>query len=125
MNNKKTILIVEDEVSLRSILREKFSIEGFEVFEAEDGEAGLDVATKRHPDLILLDIVMPKMDGNTMLKRLRGDKWGSKALVMILTNLDSLTDVAKTMENNAFEYFIKSDVKIEDLVSRVKEKLLV
>jgi two-component system alkaline phosphatase synthesis response regulator PhoP len=127
MNKKdkvvKSVLIVEDEIALRTVLKEKFSNEGFDVFEAENGEEGLNVATQKHPDMILLDIVMPKMDGNTMLKKLREDSWGNTASVMVLTNLDSLTNIAKTVENNAFEYFVKSDVKIEDLVSRVKEKL--
>lgn len=127
MNKKdkivKSVLIVEDEIALRTILKEKFYNEGFNVFEAQNGEEGLGVALIKHPDIILLDIVMPKMDGNTMLKKLREDSWGNTASVMILTNLDSLTNIAKTVENNAFEYFVKSDIKIEDLVSRVKEKL--
>jgi two-component system KDP operon response regulator KdpE len=120
----KNILIVEDDNSLRLVLKDKLNSEGFNVFEAENGEIGLDMALRNHPDLIILDIIMPKMDGNTMLERLREDAWGKSAKVVVLTNLDSLTDVAKIMVHNAFEYFIKSDIKVEDLVSRIKEKIL-
>ena len=88
----KKILIVEDEASLRKALVEKFQREGFETFLAFDGVEGLDQAERIQPDLILLDIIMPKMDGMTMLKKLResGD-WGKQVPVIILTNLSSAT----------------------------------
>ena len=68
--NKK-ILIVEDELSLREALAKKLVSENFEVLEAENGQIGLEVATREKPDLILLDIIMPVMDGMTMLKKLK------------------------------------------------------
>lgn len=72
----KKILIVEDEESLLKTLGEKFTLEGFEVVKAQNGVEGLRVALQEHPDLILLDIVMPVMGGMEMLGKLRQDDWG-------------------------------------------------
>ena len=76
MTKSKKILIVEDEGLLLEILETKFKKECFEVITARDGQAGLELALSQHPDLILLDIIMPKMDGMTMLKHLRADSVG-------------------------------------------------
>lgn len=121
--SKKVILIVEDEPSLRNVLRNKFEIEGFTVLEARHGEEGLKVSLREHPDLILLDIIMPVMDGLTMLTKLREDKWGKDARVIILTNLSDSEKVADAMLQNSYEYLIKSSWKIEEVVEKVKEVL--
>lgn len=71
-----TILIVEDDVPELNALRDKFTHEGFSILEAKNGEEGLATALREHPDLILLDIIMPVMDGMTMLVNLRKDPWG-------------------------------------------------
>ena len=90
--NKK-ILVVEDEISLRKALADKFRREGFAVLEAKDGEEGLAVALKEQPHIILLDIVLPKMDGMTMLKKLRQENaWGKSVPVILLTNLSADDD---------------------------------
>lgn len=114
----KKILIVEDEQDLIEIIDEKFTREGFTVLKAGDGVEGLKVSLKEHPDLILLDIVMPRMDGLTMLKKLRQDSWGKTAEVILLTNL-SPTEKSPTDT----EYLIKSDWKLQDIVDKVKKKL--
>lgn len=82
-----------------------------------------DVALLWHPDLILLDIVMPKMDGMTMLAQLREDEWGKTARVITLTNLSDTEKVAEAIEHGSYEYLVKSDWKIEDVVAKVREKL--
>lgn len=115
---KQSILVVEDEVSLRNALRDKFVREGFDVFEARDGVEGLEVSLREHPDLILLDIVMPKMDGMTMLGKIRADAWGKNVKVIVLTNL---SDVGITYDS--YDYLVKSDWKIEDVVAIVRERL--
>lgn len=122
-NKKQTVLIVEDETSLATALCDKFASEGFIVFVTHDGEEGLATALKEHPDCILLDIVMPKMDGITMLKHLRTDEWGKKAKVIMLTNFSDSTQVATAMEQGAFEFLVKSDVGIEEVVTKVRELL--
>ena len=123
MENKKKILIVEDEISLLNALRDKLTHENFAVLEAKNGEEGLAVALREHPDLILLDIVMPKMDGMTMLRKLREDLWGKSAKVIILTNLSDKEKMAEALEQKLHKYLVKSDWKIEDVVAKVREQL--
>lgn len=119
----KKILIVEDEETLIKVLEDKFSEEGFEVIQAVNGAEGLDKALKEKPDLILLDIVMPVMDGLTMLGKLRQDAWGKNAKVILLTNLSDSEQVARAFEHNVHDYLIKTDWKISDLIEKVKEKM--
>ena len=123
MANKKKILIVEDEDSLKMSLKRKFTSEGFEIVEASDGEEGLKAAEKEKPDLILLDIVMPVMDGMTMLKKLRQTDWGKEMPVVLLTNLADTDEVNQAMELNVFDYLVKSNWDIEDVIVKVKDKL--
>ena len=84
----KKILIVEDEVVVALPLLDTLKKEGFDVIKAKDGEEGLAVALRDRPDLILLDILMPKMDGLTMMKKLRAEnEWGKKAPIIFCKNL--------------------------------------
>ena len=123
MNNKK-ILIVEDEQPMLDALKDKLVSEGFVVVGARDGEEGLATAFREHPDLILLDLIMPKMDGISMIKNLRSDAWGHKVPVIILTNLSPDNNIIKTIEENspAF-YLVKSDWNINDIVSKIRDLL--
>lgn len=125
MDSKKQVLIVEDDEPLLSVLAEKFAREGYVVGTAKNGDAGYKKALAEHPDIILLDIAMPIMDGITMLNLLRQDEWGKKAKVIMLTNLSDSEEVSKALEMNAHDYLIKSDWQIEDVVKKVKEKLAV
>ncbi|MDD3487510.1 MAG: response regulator [Candidatus Moranbacteria bacterium] len=121
---KKTILIVEDELPMLKALADKFTLEGFEILEARDGAEGLKTATEKKPDLIILDIFMPVMDGKAMLEKLRADEWGKTVPVIILTNLnpdDKTLD--ELMKNGPSYYFIKSKWKLEELVAKVKKEL--
>jgi DNA-binding response OmpR family regulator len=122
---KKTILIVEDEPSLRQALRDILSRKGFACLEANDGVAGLSAALEHTPDLIMLDLLMPKMDGMEMLKQLRADAWGKQARVLILTNLsaDSSERVRDVVETTPDFYLIKSDWSINDIVKKTEEML--
>ncbi len=122
-NKQKIILVVEDETALRNALGDKLKHGGFSVLEAKNGKEGLEAALREHPDLILLDIVMPVMDGMAMFKKLREDVWGKNAKVIMLTNLNDAENVAEAMEQGSFNYFVKSDWKIEDVVAKVREKL--
>ena len=125
MDNIKTVLIVEDEISIMKAILNKFKSEPFRTLEARNGEEGLEIALKEHPDLILLDVIMPKMDGITMLKKLRsgGDSWGREAKVMMLTNLTDTKKLEEAKALGADSYFIKTDLKIEDVLKTVIEKL--
>jgi CheY-like chemotaxis protein len=129
MKESKIVLITEDETSLREALHEKLVNEGLIVFDAKNGEEGLEIALREHPDLILADILMPKMDGITMLKRIREDEWGRAVKFIILTNvtdIDEISTAVKLAEINnheSFEYLIKADIKMADVVDKVKGKL--
>lgn len=119
----KTILIVEDEKPLQQVLGAKLSHDGFSILQAADGEMGLSTALEKHPDLILLDIVMPKMDGITMLKKLRQDDWGKTVPILVLTNLSDEEKITQSISNNVFDYLIKTNWRLEDVVQKVKETL--
>lgn len=116
-------MIVEDELSLRNALRDKLSREDFAVLEAKNGEERLEVALREYPDLILLDIIMPVMDGMTMLKKLRETVWGKTAKVVILTNLTDTEKISEAIAQGSFDYLVKSDWKIEDVVTKARERL--
>jgi len=118
---QKKVLIVEDEKSLLDIMREEFKEAGFLVATAMDGQEGLAAAKKESPDLILLDIAMPKMDGLTMAKELAAA--GKDIPIIFLTNLDDLDHVSNAIGLGSFDYLIKSNWKLEDVVKRAKEKL--
>ena len=121
---KKTILIIEDELPMLKALSDKFALEGFEILEAKDGAEGLEAAISKKPDLIILDIFMPVMDGKAMFEKLRQDAWGKTVPVIILTNLnpdDKTLD--QLMKNGPSYYFIKSKWKLEELVAKVKSEL--
>lgn len=127
MENKpfsKSLLIVEDDSSLLLALSDRFGDEGFKIIQAKNGEEGLESALKNHPDLILLDIIMPKMDGITMMKKLREDAWGKQTPVIILTNLSiddkMLNDISKT---EPAYYLVKTDWNMEAVVKKVKSRL--
>ena len=128
VQNKKVLVIeeVEDDVTLRNVLRDKFILEGFNVLEAKDGEEGLGIAMREHPDLILLDILMPKMDGITMMKKLRQEnEWGKRVPIIILTNLSADNEkINQAMaENEPAYYLVKSNYTINDLVEKSRELL--
>lgn len=123
--NKK-ILVVEDEPSLLGALNNKLIREGFFVLEARNGQVGLDLALKEKPDLILLDIIMPVMDGLTMLKKLREKKdgeWNKKVPVIILTNLSDDKNVMEAIKQESYDYLIKSDWSINEVIGKIKDKL--
>ncbi|MFA6410688.1 MAG: response regulator [Candidatus Buchananbacteria bacterium] len=120
---KKILLIIDDEAMVRKALLSQFDQEQIEVLTASNGEEGLKLALDKHPDLILLDLVMPKMDGMTMLGKLRQDQWGKEAEVIILTNLSDSKKVAEAVEQDTYEYLVKVGWNVSDVVKKVKAKL--
>lgn len=119
----KKILVVEDDKVLLNLMRDELTSEGFEVLGAANGKDGLDLALKAHPDLILVDIMMPIMNGMEMTTELRKDEWGKTAEIIVLTNLNSEKNIAEFLEKGAYDYLLKSDWSIDELVKRVKNKL--
>jgi DNA-binding response OmpR family regulator len=117
------LLIVEDEDSLSTVLTNKFNSEGFEVFVAKDGEEGLRLALEKHPDIILVDIILPRMDGLTMMEEIRKDSWGKHAKAIVLTNLQDDEKAQEAKRQGVNDFLIKSDWKLEDVVEKVKNIL--
>jgi DNA-binding response OmpR family regulator len=117
------ILIVEDEAPLRSLLVKVMGEAGYEVLEADDGQKGLEVALQDHPDLILLDLMMPVKDGMAMLRELRQDEWGKGVQVILLTNVDQEEHKAEAAQFGVDTYLLKWNWKLEDFVGLVKGKL--
>jgi DNA-binding response OmpR family regulator len=124
--DKKSILIVEDDRSLLWAVVDKFTREGFAVSEAVAGDAGFALALKEHPDIILLDILLPEMDGISFLQKLRKENvWGKSVPVIFLTNMSPATDriIARIAEDEPAYYLIKSDIVLADLLEKVNERL--
>ena len=119
----KKILVIEDEPALHRALKEYLSKENFEIFSAFDGEKGLEIAKKEIPDLVLLDIILPKKDGYAVLDELRNDEKTKNIPIIILTNLESNDDIQKAFEKGVTTYLIKSNYKLEDVMVKIKEVL--
>ncbi|MFA6077758.1 MAG: response regulator [Candidatus Paceibacterota bacterium] len=125
MKKQKTILIIEDEKSLRSAIVDILHIKNFLSIEARNGKEGVVLALSKHPDLILLDLIMPEMDGITALKNIRKDKWGEKVPIIILTNLSGPNEqfVDDLLVHKLTHYLIKSDWKLHAIVKKIEEIL--
>ena len=117
----KKLLIIEDEEIMRKILAERFIKDGFEVVLARDGQIGLEQAFAVQPDFILLDIIMPKMDGMEVLAKIRADgAWGQQVPIMILTNLSIDAEVIKKMEQYKFvHHMVKTDWTLDQIADKV------
>ncbi len=120
---KKKILIVEDDSIMRQAVGEFLIEEGFEVVYASDGEEGTSLAKNKNPDLVLLDIILPKKDGYEVIKELKADDKTKKIPIVLLTNLGSLSDVEKAINLGANTYLVKSDYKLEEVAKKVREVL--
>ncbi len=123
---KHTILVVEDESTIRQPLMDNLVSEGFNVLQAKDGVEGLTVASVHHPDLILLDILMPRMDGLTMMKKLRTTSaWGKKVPIILLTVLNPGEEkiIKCIAEDEPAYYLVKTDWKMSDVIEKINERL--
>lgn len=119
--SQKKILIVEDENDIREALADIFQMSDFEVFAAIDGKEGLDVALKEHPDVILLDLMMPVMNGHEMLQKLRNDPWGKEVKVVVLSALDDVNNIGTAHKSDITKYLIKAHVSLDEIVNKVRE----
>ena len=125
MQTKKTGLIIEDEKSLRGAIVDILHLKNFLPLEAKNGREGVALALEKHPDLILLDLIMPEMDGMTALTMIRKDSWGATVPVIILTNLSAINGhaLADAAAHTPTHYLIKSDWKLHDIVKKIEEVL--
>lgn len=124
MESKK-VLIVEDDNSLRDVLAEFLEADGFSVVVAADGEEGINLIRETKPDIILLDVVLPKKDGYQVIKEIKSDDDVKNIPIILLTNLGSLSDIEKALELGVTNYLVKSDYQIKEIVAKIKEILSV
>lgn len=117
------ILIIEDEAALQRAMTDYLTAENFEVLSALDGERGLELAKSGNPDLILLDIILPKKNGYEVLDELKKDDGTKSIPVILLTNLENPEDIGKAFARGASTYLVKSDYKLEDVVKKIRETL--
>jgi len=119
----KKILVIEDEATLQNAMVEVLTQSGYETLSALDGELGFALATKELPDLILLDIILPKMDGFEVLKGLKANPQTANIPVIILTNLGDVSSVQQALELGANSYLVKADFHLDDVIQKVERTL--
>ena len=119
----KKILFIEDESALQKTFGEILRQEGYEMISALDGETGLRLAKSGKPDLILLDLILPKMPGFDVLKKLKEDNETKDIPVIVLTNLENIKDVDRAIELGATTYLVKAQYSLEEIVEKIKNAL--
>ncbi len=119
----KKILIIEDEQTLQKTLGDILKKEGYEIINALDGEIGLRLAKTKKPDLILLDLILPKVLGFDVLKNLKQDPETKEMPVIILTNLESMENVEKALMLGATTYLLKTEYSLKELIEKIKKTL--
>jgi DNA-binding response OmpR family regulator len=122
-NNTSTILIIEDNADMGYALIATLQAAEFKTIAAADGETGLHLALENHPDAILLDLRLPKMNGDTVLTKLREDEWGKRVPVIVLTNEEDTQTIADTLKHSAQGYFIKAETDLNTIVDSLQDVL--
>ena len=119
----KKILFIEDEPTLQKTVGQVLEQEGYEIKSALDGEIGLELTKREKPDLILLDLILPKLDGFKVLEKLKKDETTKNIPVIVLTNLESESDVERALELGATAYLVKANYELEEVIKKVKDIL--
>ena len=119
----KKILFIEDEMALQKTFKDILEEEGYEMITALDGEIGLRLTKERKPDLILLDLILPKIDGFEFLEKLKADPETENIPVIILTNLERTEDMEKALELGATTYLVKANYTLKEVIEKVKKTL--
>lgn len=120
MANSKKILVVEDDKFLRKVYESKLPKEGFTVVSAADGEAGLEAIKKEKPDLVLLDLIMPKKTGFEVLEALQSDPKAKPPVILVLSNLGQEEDIERSKALGATDFLVKSNLSIKEVVERIR-----
>jgi DNA-binding response OmpR family regulator len=122
-DNKKKILIIDDEEDLQEVVKEKLARDGFQIDTAYNAEDGLQKAFNEEPDLILLDVLIPNMNGLEVLKHFHAHKWGKHPKVIVLSALGHEDKKKRARALGAFDYLVKTEVTIDDVAKKVNEAL--
>ncbi|MDO8503997.1 MAG: response regulator [bacterium] len=124
LNERKKILMVEDDIFLRKIYRDKLTRAGFDFVEATNGQEGLNKVMAEAPDLVFLDLILPKKNGFDVLVEIKRNKATQNIPVVILSNLGQESDIKRGMDLGAKDYLIKADVSLSEVVQKAKEWLI-
>lgn len=119
----KKILFIEDEAALQKTFSDVLGSEGYAVISALDGETGLRLAKSKKPDLILLDLILPKVNGFEVLKLLKQNSETKEIPVLVLTNLEGIKEIDKAIELGATTYLVKAQYSLEEVMDKVKSAL--
>jgi len=119
----KKILIIEDDPLLRDALQKKLTIEGYQALTAVDGQVGLEKIKELKPDLVLLDIVMPNVDGMEVLEKMKKDKELEKIPVIMISNSGQPVEIKKVLELGAVDYLVKADFDPEEVIDKMRKVL--
>src|SRR5215471_13032563 len=122
-DNARRVLLAEDDRFLRKAAGAMLRRQGFTVLTAEDGEEALRIAREENPNLILLDLIMPKLQGFEVLKALKSNPETAPIPVVILSNLGQESDSKAARELGAFDYWVKANLDLEEIVRRIEDKL--
>ncbi len=117
------VLVIEDDKFLRELISQKLQKEGFLISQAIDGEEGFKKIKEENPDLILLDLILPSMDGFEVLEKIKQDGITSKIPVIILSNLGQKDDVEKGLKLGAVDYLIKAHFTPREIIEKIKNIL--
>lgn len=120
---EENILIVEDDKFLRELISRKLLGEGFKIEEAIDGEEGLKKLQESKPDLILLDLILPGLDGFDVLQRIKDDPGTASVPVLILSNLGQKDEIEKGLKLGAVDFLVKAHFTPEEIVQKIKQVL--
>ena len=123
MTASRTVLVIDDDNLLRKSLAQALTEAGYAVHEAQDGQAGLQVALTKHPNIIVTDVKMPELDGLQMVEKLRTDEWGKTAPVIILSTDETTASVNEALVANVTTYLPKSTASPDDIISQIKQML--
>lgn len=123
MEKTPLILVIEDEAPLRDAMTLYLEQAGFKVHAAINGEDGLKLALDEHPSLILLDQLMPGMNGTEVLAKIRKDEWGKHAQVVMMTNVNDLETMNDSLKAGVNDYLLKSELELEELVTLIRSKV--
>ncbi|MEK7462378.1 MAG: response regulator [Patescibacteria group bacterium] len=118
--DKRTVLLVEDDQTIRELYAMALIKAGFNIVMAENGEQGVVLALKHHPNLILLDIDMPIMDGHQAAKQIRNDGWGKAARIIFLTNHSDASNVAHAVMQKPEDFIVKAHTPVHDVINQVR-----
>ena len=116
----KKILFIEDESALQKTIGESLIQEGFKVFAALNGEIGVRIAREKRPDLIILDLVLPKKDGFEVLEDLKKAEGTKDIPIIVLTNLEDLKGIQRAIDLGATTYLVKSNYRLDEVVEKIK-----